>query len=223
MNRLHLRRRAVLAASAALLLFLCACVTNTDPPAETDPPSAPPSSSPSAVPSAPVTDPPAPDVPTTDAPSGENTPLFLTPDGAAQPVAAHAEQGRLSSAPELDFSLTVPDDFSSESGGDSFRFSGGGASVEVGFVPQLSPEELAPSFMNGRIAFTDIEFSSFSGLGPDALRAELITAGDGVSSASAYLTAAGDGCAWLLLGCPADDGGMQALLNAVRDTFILEK
>ena len=81
------------------------------------------------------------------------------------------------------------------------------------------PEELAPSFMNAYIAFTDIEFSSYSGLGRDGLSAETVTAGDGSSVLSAYLINDGNSCIWLLFSCPADDAETMREMDAMRDSF----
>ncbi|MBP5166700.1 MAG: hypothetical protein ILP09_05525 [Oscillospiraceae bacterium] len=196
------KRYLALSAALAALLMLCACRRAPVPPPDA-------SSSPDPSPASAVTDPP---------PSSEPAPVTETPvpdtaDGTERFGGTLSEEG-------LGFSFVPAEGFTVPREGPPFRYTRGDAFVEIGYDPSALPEELAPSFMNGYIAFTDIEFSSCFGIGEHGqLSAETVTAGDGSSVLSAYLINDGNSCIWLLFSCPADDAETMREMDAMRDSF----
>ncbi len=203
-----LKRHTALFAAFAALLTLCACTRAPAPRPDA-------SSSPDPEPTSAVTetDPP-PSSPPADAPGTPEPAISDAPDPFFAGMLSQQGPG-FSFEPAEGFLLSV--DLP------PFRFTRGDAFVEVGYDPSALPDELAPSFMNGYLAFTDIEFSSYSGLGPEGLSAETVTAGDGSRLLTAYLIEADGGCVWLLFSCPADDAETLRDLDAMRGSFILEK
>lgn len=221
-----MKRFALLAAAFALLL-LCACTGPVSPtpaptasadPATPEPTAAPatPEPTPDPTPAATGAPEPTPD-PT---PEPEET---LTVEGRDYP--ARRFTGDLAGSGGAAFSCVLPAEavtaayehnawvFRSTETPEAF--------LELSFIAGGDVESLLPGFMDGYLAFTEIEFSEASALGRvrgdvgrvsavgDSLRAEgwLLDSSGGVVSAA--------------LVCPGDAAEAEALLLAVLDTFAL--
>ncbi len=173
-----------------------------------------------------------------ETPGPEGTPepssVPKVPDAVLQAggeeLAAYRETGELGAASAQSFEILIAEGYALAAGGDgdALRYAyaedeSGETFIELGFAAGLSAEELAPSFMDGYMDFTSIEFSSYVKVGKDGLDAYLIKADNDTRHAEAYLIDREGGAAYLVISC-FNGVAEQCLpqLEAMRDTLILE-
>lgn len=234
-----MKKTALFIASAILLLSLSACSGSNDgvpspdaspvqtasqPPDTTDTPVISADPIPSASPSAPA----SPDVTSTPSPMPETRQLSAYINGEYHYAEASAYTEQLRNDPALDFTVFCDGSrFSEDFSSNAYRFSrADGESAdstyfEVSLINGASAEELLPSFMDGYIDFTDIEFSSYTPIGEDKLNADCAAAYNAAQYVEAYLINVDGGVVAVVLSANSNVSADFIWFRAMLSTFSL--
>ena len=91
--------------------------------------------------------------------------------------------------------------------------------MEISFINGGKSESILPSFADSYIDFTDIEFSSYSSVGIDALSAESIIAYNGNQYLSAYLIDVSEGLITIVISSSSAGSENFIWFSAMMNTF----
>lgn len=166
-----------------------------------------------------------------ESPDDGNEPLDKTKtisasiNGSTKQLEASLYTGELrSSDPAVSFLIYYDDEgFEVSFNSNAYRFtsSDGSAFMEISLINSAVSDDLMPSFADSYIDFTDIEFSSFSALGADKLKADLICAYNSSEYFEAYLSDVSDGVAAVAISAPSNTSSAFLWLKAMLETFEL--
>lgn len=221
-------KRPLLLLMAAALLLCCACTGPVTPsPSPTAAPTAPPASPPPTE--APATPEPTPSP--TETPEPEPTPTAppeadctLAAGGKEYP--AYHFSGDLTGGAEKGFACILPvEGLEAEFAHNAWVIRSAEepeAFLELSFITGSEVESLLPGFMDGYLAFTEIEFSEAAALG--AVRGDVgrVSAANADLRAEGWLLDVAGGTVAVALVCPRSAGEAEALLLAVLETFTLD-
>ncbi len=96
------------------------------------------------------------------------------------------------------------------------------AFLELSFITGSEVESLLPGFMDGYLAFTEIEFSEAAALGTVRGDVGRVSAANADLRAEGWLLDVAGGTVAAALVCPRSAGEAEALLLAVLETFTLD-
>ena len=235
-----MKKTALFIASAILLLSFSACsgsggdsplpdaspsqTAASQPPKPTGSPVSSADPTPSASPSAPA----SPDVTSSPSAEPETRQLSAYINGEYHYAEASAYTEQLRSDPALGFTVFCDGSrFSEDFSSNAYRFtradgeSADSVYFEVSLINGASAEELLPSFMDGYIDFTDIEFSSYTPIGEDKISADCAAAYNASQYVEAYLINVDGGTVAVVLSAHSNVSADFLWFRAMLATFSL--
>lgn len=94
--------------------------------------------------------------------------------------------------------------------------------IEISYISGGKSESILPSFADSYIDFTDIEFSSYSSVGADALSAESVIAYNSTQYITAYLIDVSGGLITVVISSSTPNTENFSWFNAMVGTFSIE-
>jgi hypothetical protein len=161
---------------------------------------------------------------------GYNKDITAVIDGAEETVKAvkySASFGEEADAPEFEFYFDL-EKFDTEPSDTKFRFiplaedAAPVTFMEIGFVPELSPTELMPSFIDAYIDFMDVEFTNYSSFGKNDVSSQKIIASNFAQYAEAYLVEAGNGTVYCVFSSTEKNDEYIAWFTAMCETISIK-
>ncbi len=94
--------------------------------------------------------------------------------------------------------------------------------MEIGYVPDVSPTELMPSFIDSYIDFMDVEFMNYSSFGKNAVSSQKIVASNFDQYAEAFLVEAGSGTVYSVFSSTEKNDENIAWFTAMCETVLIK-
>ncbi len=130
-------------------------------------------------------------------------------------------------APEFELYFDQ-DKFDTETADNKFRFTpvAEDASplsfMEIGYVPDITPTQLMPSFIDSYIDFIDVEFMNYSTFGKNDISSQKITASSFEQYAEAYLVEDGNGTVYCVFSSTEKNDEYIAWFTAMCETISIK-